>query len=119
MWIQPNRPNHKISESFNDGVVQLFSARDVSDIGRAPVIELELIHTLHFAEKRVGVTRYYQARQAQVEVDRVIRVQYVPGIHTNIIAKIDDKEYRIDQIQTVEDVYPRCLDLTLTERMVR
>lgn len=119
MWRQPNRPNHKISESFNDGVISLFSTEDIAIVGRAPVKELTLIYTLHFAEKRVGVTRYYQARQAQVEVDRVVRIQYVPGIHTNIIAKINGKEYRIDQIQAVENVYPKCLDLTLTERVIR
>lgn len=115
MWQPPNRPNHIISQSYNDGIVTIYNVSDTATAGYAPQPTITATkYNLHYAEKRVGVTRYYAARQAQTRIDRVVRVQRVPNIQPQDVAKTEDGiYYRIDQIQSVEDVYPASLDLSL------
>ena len=71
--------------------------------------------TLNYENRRVGVQRYYDAKQAQTTVSRVIRVQHTATEITpqNKAVTEDGREYRIDLIQFVPDVYPPSDDLTL------
>jgi acetolactate synthase regulatory subunit len=63
----------------------------------------------------LGVTRYYAAAQAMARVERVIRVQRRAGINAQMLAITEDgRKYRIDLVQTVQDVFPPSLDLTLS-----
>lgn len=115
MWKTPNRPNKQISQTFNDGMVTICRIEDAAQPGYAPEPEIvENKYNLRYEEQRVGVTRYYSARQAQIRIDKVIRVQKVSGINTQDIAILQTGEkYRIDQVQIVPEVYPPCLDLSL------
>lgn len=62
----------------------------------------------------MGVTRFYSAKQAQIQIDKVIRVNRVPGINTNdIVVFVDGAKYRIEQVQKVEGIYPECMDISL------
>ena len=117
MWRAPNRPDHKISQSFNDGVVVISSVTDDAEPGDMPVPELTEKITLNYEERKLGISRYYNAMQNQIKVQRVIRV---PDSGTEItsqdVAETEDgKKYRIDLIQSVRDVFPPCLDITLVE----
>lgn len=117
MWRAPNRPDHKISQSFNDGVVVISSVTDDAEPGDMPVPELTEKITLNYEERKLGISRYYNAMQNQIKVQRVIRV---PDSGTEItsqdVAETEDgKKYRIDLIQSVRDVFPPCLDITLAE----
>ena len=63
----------------------------------------------------MGLYRYYQAKQEQT---RVQKVGWVPEPaqkikRLNKVITEDEEEYRIDLVQTVPDVYPPSLDLTL------
>lgn len=111
-WRRPNRPNDEITQTYNDGVVKIYTVTDTAQPGYAPVRTRTLVHALPYDERRVGVQRRYLAAQNQVEIDRVLRV---PAVHltTQDEANIDDVQYRIDTVQTVPDVYPSSLDLTL------
>lgn len=113
MWRSPNRPNHAISISYNDGIAEICRVDDVAEVGRIPVPHLTTKYNLMFCEKRVGINRYYSARQNQIDIERVIRVQTVPDINTTDICVIAGIKYRIDQVQKVEDSYPPSLDLSL------
>lgn len=111
-WRRPNRPNDEITQTYNDGVVKIYAVTDTAQPGYAPVRTRTLVHVLPYDERRVGVQRRYLAAQNQVEIDRVLRV---PAVHltTQNEANIDDVQYRIDTVQTVPEVYPPSLDLTL------
>lgn len=111
-WRRPNRPNDEITQTYNDGVVKIYTVTDTAQPGYAPVRTRTLVYALPYDERRVGVQRRYLAAQNQVEIDRVLRV---PAVHltTQNEANIDDVQYRIDTVQTVPDVYPPSLDLTL------
>ena len=80
-----------------------------------PVEQLTLKAMLMYAEQRVGITRYYTAQQYHDDVERVVRVQRAGVIANRDIAETEDgHRYNIAMVQTVDEVYPPSLDLTLT-----
>lgn len=115
MWKAPYRPDHKISQSYNDGAVTIYSVTDAAAPGYQPKEQLKELVSLHYENRRVGVQRYYDAKQVQDEVKRVIRVQHIQQEITprNKAVTEDGRAYRIDLIQFVPDVWPPSDDLTL------
>lgn len=118
MWKKPSRPDHAVSQSFNSGVVRILTVTDTAAPGRMPVPALAEKIRLPFEERRVGVSRFYNALQAQVRIERVLRVPD-PGAAGKIspqdaaIILQDEAQYRIEQVQTVPGIFPPSLDLTL------
>ena len=114
-WRAPKRPDHKISQSYNDGFVKIYSIEDAARPGYQPVEKLTLTAELAYEERSVGIKRYYAAKQAQETVKRVLRVQHIqtpPGPRNKAVTE-DGREYRIDLVQKVPDVWPPSDDLTL------
>ena len=115
-WKAPYRPDSSVTQPFNDGVVTIFSCKDRAPAGFQPVEELEEKIVLRYEELRVGLQRYYEARQNQIQVERVIRVPRAGCVTSQDIAETEDgRYYRIDLVQSVPDVWPDCLDLSLTK----
>ena len=114
----PFRPRNdeKITQAYNDGVVTIYTETDGAASGYLPAPSLTSVITLDYQERKLGIKRYYDARQNQIHVERVIRVpQSSVSITNQEIAETEDgKKYRIDLIQAVPDVYPPSVDLTLT-----
>ena len=112
---QPSRGKSGISQSYNDGYVILYSEKDAAEPGRQPKPKLTQKLKQPYAERQLGIRRYYAAKQNQINIQRVIRVQYTPiPITSQDIAETEDgSRYRIDLVQSVADVYPPSLDLTL------
>lgn len=114
MWQKPNRPHALISQPYNCGIVNIFEVVDAAKVGYQPVEELRPKISLHYDERKLGVTRHYAAMQNQIKVERVIRVQNAAPITSQDVAITEDgRKYRIDLVQDVLSVYPRSLDLTL------
>lgn len=112
----PFRPGNEISQSFVDGIVTLYRLTDTAKSGYRPKPEPVKVAALRYEERRLGLTRYYTARQNNVDVERVLRVPRGPGIAAQDLAVTEDgQEYAIDLVQTVEGVFPPCLDLTLAK----
>lgn len=116
----PFRPRQKaeITQEFNDGIVKIYWEIDTSQSGHMPEPTPDLTHTLCYQERKVGIRRYYDAKQNQIHVERVIRVPCYPGmiINNQFVAQMEDNFlYRIDLVQKVMDVYPPCMDLTLVK----
>ena len=111
----PNRERNVISQTYNDGIVRIYSAEDAADPGHMPVEQLTLKAMLMYAEQRVGIARIYTAQQYHDDVERVVRVQRAGVIANRDIAETEDgHRYHIAMVQTVDEVYPPSLDLTLT-----
>lgn len=70
---------------------------------------------LEYAERKLGIQRYFSGQQNQIEVSRVIRVQIPAQEITNQMIAVteDGKRYTIRLVQNVRDSYPPCYDLTL------
>lgn len=113
----PFRPDNEISQTYNSGVCTLYKQRDTARPGYKPRPELERNAFLRYEEQRMGLNRYYAARQVDVEAARVIRVPKGPvaDIPTpqDIVKTENGVFYRVDFVQTVPGVWPESLDLTL------
>ena len=113
-WKAPNRPNHEITQSFNDGIVKIYSTRDIAEPGYRPVEGLKFKIMLRYEEQRLGIQRYYAGRQNQIQIEKILRVPRTDNIDNQDIAVTETgKQYRIDLIQSVLDVYPPSVDITL------
>lgn len=113
----PFRPDdRRITQSYRDGVVRIYTVTDAAQPGYQPKPALMLAEALFYQERRVGLQRYYSSKQAQVQVERVIRTQLRPGVSPQCVAITEDGvQYGIDLVQQVTDVYPASMDLTLTK----
>ena len=112
----PFRPeDRQITQPYRDGVVRIYAVTDAAQPGYQPKPALTLAETLFYAERRVGLQRYYSGKQAQVQVERVIRTQTRPAVNPQCIAVTEDgTQYGIELVQQLQDVYPPSMDLTLT-----
>lgn len=112
---KPYRPAPDVAERYNDGVAQIYSVSDTAAAGYLPTETLTEKVRLDYQERKLGIKRYYAAKQNQIHAERVIRVQRPPeGIDNQDIAQTEDGVYyRIDLVQSVPDIWPASLDLTL------
>ena len=112
----PFRPGNEISQQYNSGVLTVYRVQDAAKPGFAPAPELHRLGTLRYEELRLGLNRYYQAMQNQVQINKVVRVPRGLDISTQDVAVTEDgRQYRIDLVQLADDVYPPSLDLTLAK----
>lgn len=114
-WKSPNRPNNEITQRFSDGVVNIYTVQDVAVPGYSPVQQLSLLYTLRYDRQRVGLNRLYLSKQAQAEIQEVLRVP-VPGeIPVLSVAVLENgKQFQVETVQSVDNVYPACVDISLT-----
>lgn len=102
------------AQRFNSGVVRIYTVTNTAADGAKPVETLTLAHTLRYHERTVGLTRYYEALQANVRVQHVLRCPRLTCVSTQDVAIPNDgRQYRIVQVQYPEDVTPPVMDLTL------
>ena len=80
VWKAPQRPAVKISQCYNDGIANVFTVSDAAAPGYLPIEELTPKISLRYEERRVGIRRYYDAKQNQIRVERVIRVPHAGGV---------------------------------------
>lgn len=112
----PYRPKDEISQSYNDGIVDICTVTDKAEPGYLPRPVLSKLCTLRYAEQRLGISRYYSAKQNQIQVERVLRVPRAAPVTNQCVAITEDgAKYGIDLVQAVKDVYPPSLDLTLVQ----
>lgn len=111
----PFRPREeRITQGYNDGVLTVYAVSDSARPGYQPVEKLLPKAVLRYEEQRLGLQRTYLAKQAQVDVERVVRTPRFPGISSQDVAVTEDgRQYLIDLVQSVDGVYPPSMDLTL------
>lgn len=115
-WTAPYRPANEVTQAYNDGVVRIYTVTDAARPGYMPQPQATLKTTLRYEEQRLGIQRYYSGRQNQVEIERVLRVPRYGGITNQDVAVTEDgRQYRVDMVQSVTDVYPASLDITLAK----
>ena len=115
-WKAPYRPSNEVTQGYNDGVVTVYAVTDSAQPGYQPVEQLTPKITLRYEEQRLGIQRYYDAMQNQIQVERVIRVPRAGQITNQDVAETEDgRRYRIDPVQTVDDVWPPSQHQTLVK----
>lgn len=103
-------------QSFNDGLVRIYTVSDGAEPGGMPAERTAARETLRFRRRTVGIKRYWQARQANAQVSGLIRCPLRESVSTRDLAALPDGMYRILQVQRPEGISPPVMDLTL-ERM--
>lgn len=112
--MTPYRPTHDVSQPFNSGFATVYSVTDAAQPGYQPVEKLKKKARVRFESQRLGIGRYYNGRQNQIEIDRVIRIPAAcPVTNHDVVVLHTGEAYRIDMVQEVPGVYPKCYDLTL------
>lgn len=92
--------------TFTDGLCDIYSVKNNQLDSK--------IMTLCFGDRTVGVKRYYAARAASVEVTRLIQIPWQPSIEAVAHrAVIGGTEYKIEQVQQLNDTNPPVTLLTL------
>lgn len=115
MWKAPNRAKNEITQAFNDGIVTFYTVENIASPGYAPVEKLNQKIVLRYSEQRLGINRLYLAKQAMAEVQKVIRIPRAGNINPQDVAVTEDGEqYIVETVQTVTDVFPPSLDVSLS-----
>lgn len=99
-------------QTFNDGIVNIYTVGNIAEKGDAPKEGLTLNCTLKFDKKTVGIKRFYSALQNNIEINLLIRT-HCKDVSAHDVAIINGQQYEIIQAQYPEDVYPKCMDLSL------
>ena len=100
--------------TFDDGVMKFYKLKNTAPDGAMPNEELEFLCEEKYAISALGVTRYYAAQQAGVQIQNVIDIYLNPNIKVNDIAVDEfENQTRISMIQLVEDDGLRIMRLTL------
>lgn len=101
-------------ETFNDGIINIFSLDDEGDKG-------ELIAKLRFGNQIIGSKRFYEAKTAKVDISKLIRIPLCEKIEAQeVIAVIDKENYKVKQVQHIYNSQPKKTVLTLQRtRQVR
>ena len=96
-------------------MVTVYAVTDAGPPGGLPVETPTKKAVLRYEERRLGLQRYYEGKQNQVDVERVLRTPRLKGVSSQDLAVTEDgQQYRIDLVQNANDVYPPSMDLTLT-----
>lgn len=110
----------KQTQTFEDGVVSIYSVGNIAVAGNMPKEGLTLkVEKLRYDEKTVGMSRFWISKQAQIKIDLLIRTPQLREVSTQDVAiPKDGKQYKILQIQYPEGIFPPVMDLSL-ERLVQ
>lgn len=91
--------------TFSNGICDIYSVsgNKLSD----------KIMTLCYGNRTVGMKRFYAARAASTEIDRLIQIPRQLSITVDQNVVIDKIRYRIEQLQQLNDTNPPVTLLTL------
>lgn len=101
--------------SFNDGICGIYSIENTAAPGDRPTEHLIEKYKLRFRWHTVGMSRYYEAMQAQVNITNAVDVPLRVDVNPQDVAVIDGRQYRIMQKQEKRDTRPASMLLTLTD----
>jgi cellobiose phosphorylase len=104
-----------LTQTFNDGVVNIYSVANIADAGKMPEEGITIkVSALHYEERTVGMSRFYTAMQNQAKVEQMLRVPRIDSVSSQDVAIPNDgNQYKIIQVQYPKDVEPPVMDLSL------
>lgn len=104
-------------QRYEDGylaIMQTHLQDDVDPTKEQKEILRPLFAKLYYDERTVGISRFYQGKQADVKIDRLVRCPRRKSVSTTHYAVTEDgDQYLIRQIQYPVDVEPPSMDLSL------
>lgn len=95
---------------FNDGTVRIYDTDDNDSIITATG------RSHQFGNEKIGITRYYAARQDDIELDKVIHIHRSLSVTAESAAVIDNTRYKIEHVQQEPYSNPPSTILSLSQR---
>ncbi len=103
--------------TLDDGVLKIYKIKNGASGGAMPSDALQFKTAVRFSFSTFGVTRFYAAKQAGVEVNSVVDIYFDQNIKVNDVAVFENgQQARIGMIQTYREDGVLFQKLTL-ERM--
>ena len=87
---------------------------NVAPKGDKPKDQIAVKYKVPFGEKTIGVTRNYRNLQSGNEIHKLISIPQVPNISTLNVAVIGNDQYKITQLQKINDSMPRTWLISLS-----
>ena len=102
-------------QTFNDGILSINRVDNIADPGDLPKDGLvEKYRNIRYEERTVGITRNALAMQMQSSIALLVRIQRLGNISVHDVVIINGDQYEVYQAQNINDVEPKCIDLSLT-----
>lgn len=90
--------------TFDDGILKIYSTKDVSAPGDMPKEELVLKSEHFFGFDVLGYSRYYTALQAHQNISAVVNIPEWNDISSLDIAEMEDgQKYKVRLVQPMKD----------------
>ena len=94
--------------------IMICSLTQIQDPGAKPQYKLQEEQLVAYEERRLGFSRFYEAKTAGDKIDRVLRVWKDPTIRPGMYVVDEDfVQYRISLVQLAIDKGLEYFDLTL------
>lgn len=100
-------------ERFTDGIAKVYAVTNIAEKGDRPIEGLRLKYRLCYQYKTVGAKRFVEAQQVFMQVDEMIAVPQRRSISTADIVILGDVQYRIVQVQQIDDTKPKITKISL------
>lgn len=97
-------------KAFNDGTIRFMLIDEDDNLDKLT----EIAH--RYANKTIGVKRYYAARSVDTEIDLVIEIHQDMNISSLYGAVIGNTRYKIEQVQHIFDTLPKTTVISLSQR---
>lgn len=106
---------NKRTQTYNDGLLSVYSTENTAPAGEMPNDTPVLkIGGLRYENRTVGMTRFWQGKQQDTQIDRLVRCPKISSVHNLDVAVTEDgDQYDIVQVQYPEDVELPSMDLSL------
>lgn len=101
--------------TFNDGMAHFYSVENIAEPGDKPRDGLKLKRKLCFEYLTIGVKRNYEAMQADVRIDELIRTPMHRCLSTQDVCIIEGVQYHIEQVQHDPETHPPCSKFSLSK----
>ncbi|ODM27632.1 hypothetical protein A7W90_16215 [Clostridium sp. Bc-iso-3] len=103
------------TQTFNDGVANIYSVANIAPAGNMSRDGLTLkVSSLRYKERTVGMSRFWTAKQTNAKIIRLLRMPKITTVSSqDIIIPTDGEQYKVLQVQYPEDIYPPVMDLSL------
>lgn len=101
-------------QQYNDGILAIYKVSNIAEPGNKPKNGLTVTYgVIRYEERTVGITRNNLAKQDHSQIDSLVRVQKLQDVSVHDVVIMSGKQYDIYQVQYINDVSPKSMDLSL------
>lgn len=87
-----------------EGTLRICTLTNTAEAGEMPVEQLVIQSYHYYGDRTIGYNRQYAAIGVSQQVDRLVRIWRDDTVTVKMYAVLDDdKQYRIDMVQHMED----------------